>query len=509
VKASLFGLMLCVSGCAARAPEPVPVPTPPALSSALVAVDPLAEPPPPGLVPDAPFPAVDHQMLANGLDVRAVRYGNYPIVELRLVVLSGQGSDGPKTGLASVAGELLKAGGAGKWNPKTLVERAESLGTSLDILTTRERTQVSLSVTKHNFEAALEVLAAVALEPKFAPAEFGKLKQREIERVSSAARTSGRWMANMVLYRELYAMPTALHAYARYDATPEDFQKLTLNDCKTWHRQHFTPKNAFLVVAGDVDGPAAKAAVERLFGRWKGETPDPPYTTAPLPPEKTKVLVVDRPESAQSDVIVATLGVERKSPMWAQLAVTDQILGGGVAGRLFLDVREKRSLAYSTYSALVEVAHGPVPVILSAGTQTAKTGLAAQALLEHFEKIGASTPSDEETQIATKYLSDSFLLELDTVGSIAEMTAQLGVLGLPDDYYDGYRRAVRAVEPGDVVALAKKVYQPSHLLVVVAGDAERIARPLSHFGPVTIIDPEHGFAPGKTLPHDPTAKLEP
>src|SRR5262249_14736917 len=174
-------------------------------------------------------------------------------VELRLLVLSGQATDGAAVGTAELAGEMLKAGGAGKWDSRALLERAESMGSTLDVTTGLDSTEIALSVLKPDLEPALEVLAAVAFKPRFLPAEFTKLRQREIERVSSLARTSGRWAASMVLYSELYDLPTSVHAYAHYDATPKQLAKLSLEDCRRWHAKHVVPKNAWLVAAGDVD----------------------------------------------------------------------------------------------------------------------------------------------------------------------------------------------------------------------------------------------------------------
>jgi predicted Zn-dependent peptidase len=481
----------CAASCGGSVAAPPAPPAPPAGEAP--EPDARLEPPPPGLAPERAFPAVEHRRLANGLELRAVRFGSYPISEIRLVVRSGLASDGDATGLALLAGEMMKAGGAGTMGPRQLLERAESLGTSLDIVTSRDTTTISLPVTKHNLDAALEILSALVQKPRFDAGEFAKLKQREIERVSSLARTSGDWAAEMVLYRTLFELQTGVHGYSQPDATPEALKKITLQDCRRWHATHVTPNNAFLVVAGDIDGSTLETAAARWLGDWKGKAPPPPVLSQPLPPSGTTVYIADRPGSAQSEVMLATLGPERRSDRWAALRVTDQILGGGVAGRLFLDVREKRSLAYSTYSSLVPVAQGPVPIIVSVGTQTAKTEEAIAALLEHFELIGKDAPADAEVEIASRYLSDSFLLRMESAGQIADLTVHLGVHRLPDDYYDSYRKAVREVTPASVLETASRYFRKGTGVIVVSGDAASIKHTLTRFGPVHVVDPENGF----------------
>lgn len=505
----------CVAACgggsrepaAPTAPSAAPIPAPTA-APLPSAGGRASEPPPSGLSPDWKFPKIQDMPLDNGLVVRLIERHQLPVVQLDLVVKSGSATDREKPGLASVAGELLKAGGAGKWQSRALVEAAESLGSSLDISTDRDSTRITMSVTRDHFSEALDIVAAVVQKPRFDATEFKKLKQRETDRVTSLARTSAAWAASMVLWNKLFEIPAAVHPYSRYDALPRDLDTIRLEDCRAWHKREFSPKNAVFVVAGDLDAKDAKDQVARVLGTWSGDAPEPPSFTAPAPPGNISVHLVDRPSSTQAEVYVATLGPERQSPEWPDLRVTAQIVGGGVASRLFLDVREKRSLAYRTRAAADPVAHGPVPIILSAGTQTAKAGLAVQALLEHYDALSKGPPTDEEIDTATRFLSDVFLVGVDTVSTIATMSADLAVYGLPNEYYDTYRAAVRDVKKPAVLRLSERYAKPQKVLVVVAGDAARLGKPLSHFGAVRVIDAEHGFVTKTTIPQDATAPVE-
>ncbi len=472
------------------------------------ASDPMATPPPRGFSPATPFPAIAERDLDNGLALRVVTRRHLPVASVSLVVRSGQATDRDKPGVAVIAGELLKQGGAGQWSGRALLDAVESLGADLEVLTDRDATTITISVTTDHLSTALDVLAAMVTRPRFDRGEFDKLRQREIERVGSLARESPEWAADMVLYRDLYQLPAGTHPYARFDATAHDLDRLTLDDCKRWVHDNVTPGNAFLVVAGDVDPDAILGEAGRAFKGWKGTAPTPAAFTAPMPPSRLQVRVVDRPGSVQSAVVVAALGPERQSAGWPDLAVALQVLGGGVAGRLFLDVREKRSLAYSTGATVTQVAHGPVPIVVSAGTRTDKTGETVDALLENLAALGSAPPRPEEVETATDYIADSFALHLETVDAVAALTAHLGILGLPGDWYDSYRSEAARVDAAAVQRVAHQYFDKDHALVVVSGDAARIAEPLSHFGPVQVIDPEHDFTVERTLPEDPTVSLE-
>jgi zinc protease len=312
----------------------------------------------------------------------------------------------------------------------------------------------------------------------------------------------------MILYRELFEVPTAIHPYSRYRALPADLTRLTLADCKAWHKQHMTPKNAVLIASGDVDIDALAKAAERAFAGWQGEKPEAPRFSEPMPDAERHLYLVDRPGSGQAQVMVGRLGPARQTPAWPSLAVLNQVLGGGVAGRLFLDVREKRSLAYSTGSSLDETAHSPVPIVLSAGTQTNKAPQAVQALLENLEKMGKNAPTPAEIETATRYLSDSFLFKTETVGALADMTAKLSVLSLPDDYYDQYRKAVRNIDGATALGSAGQFFASDRVVIVVAGDAEKLSQRLTHFAKVIIVEPQKGFTPGRMLPMNASQPLD-
>jgi zinc protease len=502
-----FALVACLIagfGCAGAAPAPKPAPAPAPVPAAPPAppVDPLAEPPPPGITPTLPFPEVIHRQLDSGLRLAIVPRRGFPTVELRLIALSGLASDGNLTGIAALTGKLLKDGGAGAWSSRELVERAESLGARLSVSTDRDSTRIGLGVTTSSFEPALEILAAVAAKPRFSAVEFDKLRQREIDRVKDRARTSPNWLATMVLYRELYELPVTTHPYARVDALPDELAAIRLADAKAWYKKHVTAENSVLLVSGDVDADTVERAAQRHFAGFRGARPEPTSFTDARGPAALELFVVDRPGSSQSQVLLGTLGPERRSDAYPALMTANQVLGGGVSGRLFLDVREKRSLAYSTSSWIEEPAHGPMPIVLSAGTQTARTADTVAALLEHFEKMGTSAPSADEVERATRFLSDSFLFKMETTGAIAELAAKLVVLGLPDDAYDEYRHAVRQLEADRVQAVAGRYFEKGRAVVVVAGDAAQIAKPLARFAKVFVLDPERGFVIQRTIPRE-------
>jgi zinc protease len=466
-------------------------------------------PPPPTETPRTPFPTVISESLNNEMGVDVIERHALPLVELTLLVHSGQASDGDHPGAAAVTSLLLEAGGAGPWSSQQLRERVDALGSSLSITPGRNAITLSLAVSRDHVDEGLRILAALVRQPRFSPEEFGKLRVRERERVSSLFRTSGTAVARYVLNRELYSQPLGVHPYASLEALPSELDRLTLPSCRAFHRRHFTPANLRLIAVGDITPTEATSLARRYFGTWAGGAPPSEGVGLPIAPTSLRILVVDRPGSTQSDIVVGLLGPRRQEREFSSVLTMQQIVGGGVAGRLFLDLREKRSLAYSTSTSMMEVEEGPSTILLTAGTQTAKTREAVAALLEHVELAATGQLSPGELETAQNYLVHGMPMRWETVGSLAQQLALLRTLGLSERHFDELRDEIAETSPQSL-ALAREFYARSRAVVVVAGDAALVQDDLRALGPVEILDPNTEFTIQKRLEatEAPTARTQ-
>jgi zinc protease len=501
--------VLLLAGCAAEAP-------PPPLTGVVIPVrDTAPKPPPPREAPPASgqakpyhFPKVGWADLPGGLRVATIPSKALPIAQVRVVIGGGRAADGEKPGLAALTAQLLRDGGAGPMSSRELTTRIASLGAELTVDTGFDATTLGLAVTRDRLGEALDLLGALVQKPQLSPVEFDKLKKRQVERLTDAARTRGAWGASMVLYRDLFSLPSEHHPYASFGPTVDEVARITVADCRAFHRRYYTARNTFVVVAGDAAPDAARALVQKAFTGFAGGDAPAISFVDPVPPDGRKVTLVDRPKSAQSDVFVGALGPARTDRAFAAFAVENQILGGGAAGRLFADVREKRGLAYAAATQVTELAHGPSVLIAHAGTQTAKTGLALEALLDALGRTTQTAPDLDEVEAAQRFLSDGLAVRLDTIGAVADELVHLHTLGLPDDHDDGYRKELNEITPAVALKAATDHLRVGHEVIVVVGDAAVIGPMLSHFGEVKVVDPTRDFARIRTIPMDGGAALE-
>jgi zinc protease len=442
------------------------------------------EPPEPAEPKDLSLPPIQVRDLDNGLQVNTIVAGQLPVVYATLVVRSGGESDPAKLpGLASLVAHMLKEGTTERTSAQ-IAEEIEFLGADLWTSSDEENTYVGVRSLAEHFDVVMAILAEVAGKPAFSQKEIDKLKRREIDRLALAEREPD-YIARRTFYRALYGN----HPYGTVDTTPQAVQRVRRQDLVRWHREHFVGKNSFLIVAGDVEPEQVVNTAARTLGSFSpGKRAVPTYDEPPQTTDR-KILIVDRPGSVQSVIYIGNLAIRRANREWIPLIVANQVLGGSAASRLFMDLRENRSLTYGAYSAIVERAEIG-PFVAYASVRTEVTTEAVGAFFEHLERINQQPVAPEELANAKRYLSDSFPLKVDTPGKLAELVMELRTYGLPDDYWDHYRNWIRKTGASEAHDVARNYIRPNDALLVVVGQAADFAQTLQQFGPVTVISPD-------------------
>jgi len=440
------------------------------------------QPPPASAAPrDVHLPPVVRVALRNGLELNTVVADRLPIVYVHLVIRSGLARDPANLpGLASFVTDMLEQGTTTK-DSAEVADAIEHIGSSLQVAASADSISLTMNATSDQLDAMLAILSDIVMHPAFSDEEVERLRARESDRLAvtyADPSSLGR--------REFFRLAYGEHPYAHIDLTADSLARLTRTDLVAWHRTHFVPSNAFMVVVGAVTPEQTRRSVDRAFRGWRGAAV--PAITFPDVPARTgrEILLVHRPGSVQSVIAVGNLTVPRAHPDFMALDVANQVLGGSAASRLFMDLRERRSLTYGAYSGVDEMA-GVSPFRARAAVPNQRTEPAMDAFMEHLQRIVTEEAPAAEVDDAERYMSDSFPLQIDTFGRVAYMVAYLRLFSLPDDYWDTYRTQIRAVTPAQALAAARAHIRPDQGIVVVVGDANVVAEPLARWGTVQMV----------------------
>ncbi len=442
--------------------------------------------PPPALT----LPVIERVTLANGLTVLYMPKREVPLVQINVVVKVGQADDpADRPGLASMTAAMLDEG-AGERTALELSDEVEFLGASLFAGGDDHSTTVALHVPRAKLEAALPLLADVVLRPRF---DGDELERQRRERLTTMTqwRDEPRAIAQAEYIRALYG---DRHPYGRMAlGSPASVASMTVEHLRAFHRTWFVPGNAAVIVVGDVALAEIRPMLERAFGGWaQGAVP---ARTAPATPQvgRRRVILVDKPGAAQSEIRIGMPAVSRETPDYDALVAMNTVLGGSFTSRLNQKLREEKQYTYGARSGF-EFGKYPGPFTAQAAVQTNVTDSALVEFMRELRGIREPVPEDELAR-ARNYAALRFPARFQSVASIANQLEELYVYDLPADYYNGYVQRLLAVSRADARRVARRYIDPDRFTVVVVGDRASIEQGIRalNLGPVEVLTVEDVF----------------
>ncbi|MGE5717162.1 MAG: M16 family metallopeptidase [Acidobacteriota bacterium] len=441
---------------------------------------------PPPALPPLPFllPSFTGARLANGLALRATRWGRRPTVAVS-VLFPGAGSAADPQGhegTAEITGETFLGGTRGK-KARALAEAIDDLAANLEVSAGSDSSVARLSILEKDLDAGLALLAEVLTESLFPEDEFEKNRRRQID-VLAEQRSEPDFLARERLLDRLYPG----HPYGRLTATEKGLEALTRDGVAGFAASRFSLANATLILAGAADPDVLLRAGTSAFEGLPGGNvvPGPPV---PPPPQigGFSIHLVHRPGSVQTNLLYARPALRRGSPRFPAALAANQALGGGASSRLFHVLREERGLTYGAYSSLAtRVAGGQFSASIDCRTEVTRE--AFSGLFDLIRAFAVEGPTEEEHGRARKYLLGSFPIPRETPGGIVQDEITRLLHGLPEDEWGTWRDRLAAVSRRDACQAAADFFDPSTGILAAVGDAKLIRPVLESFGDTTLWD---------------------
>ena len=262
--------------------------------------------------------------------------------------------------------------------------------------------------------------------------------------------------------------------------TVKTVEALTPADCAAFHEKVFTPSNVTLAIVGDFDAKEVTEEIAKLTADWKKtDLETPQYPKVEMPKEFTQK-IISMPESAQLHFYIGHVGVRRDNPDYYKLLVMDYVLGvgPGFTDRLSARLRDREGLAYTVRGTITGSADlEPGAFTGYIGTDSDNFDRVKKEFLEELNRIRDTAPKPQEVEDAKTYLVGSQSLRFSTSAEVAGQMLYVDRYHLGADYLSDYRKAVMAVTPEDVQAVAKKYLDPDHMVIVAAGAVDATGKP--------------------------------
>jgi zinc protease len=429
----------------------------------------LKQAPPP--LPSRPItlPSAHETTLSNGLVVVVVEDSRLPLVSYRLALRTGDAHDPAELpGLMDMLTGLLTEG-TESHTSREIADEVARLGATLQAGASSDYTTVAASSLATFSDNILELMADVALRPVF-PANEVELTKQNTKESLKQQRAQPSFLAGEMVARVMFGQ----HPYHVTAPTPESVDAVTRERLIEFHRSTFVANNAVFIIAGDVQQDSILQRVENLFGKWQ------PGTVAgdnfPPPPERKSrsAYVVDRPGSAQANIVISNAAITRTSPDYFPLLVMHTVLGANASSRLFMNLREEKGYTYGAYSSL-DARRTAGTFRATAEVRTPVTGDSLKEFFYELNRIRNEPVSEKEIGDAKSYLTGVFPIRLETQEGLIDQLVQIKVFGLPENYLEIYRSSIQAVTIQQVQEVARKYVRPDEAAIVIVGDGAQLA----------------------------------
>ena len=422
------------------------------------------------MLPNSYLSRVHRFRLENGITLLVREDGTVPTVGVRAVFPGGLREETQLTnGAFSFISELLPKG-TRNLTAKELAEAVADMAGGLTGFGGKNTFGVKADFLARFFPEGLALVRDVIREPAFAPQEAEKIRPELLAQLKQQDDS-----LTSLAFQEFNSQLFGGHPYGLNSIGSEDaIKSFTAAALKDIYFKHAKPENLVLAISGDVKAEETKDLVVRLFGDWqrakiqeKHEIYEDILPPASLTKEKIKEI---RRDKEQVHLVIGFLGTTLKNSDRYGLEVLDTILSGQ-SGRLFTELRDKQSLAYSLSSfSFFGLDTGAFGIYV--GTSPEKKEQAINSVWNELKTIREMRVSQEELDRAKNILISQYELALQTHSAQALELGLNETYGLGQDFGNRYIEAIKAVDATKVIEVARKYILPDAYVMVAVG-AER------------------------------------
>ena len=405
-------------------------------------------------------PPIHRSQLANGITLVTIANPTADIVSGRFFIPAGsRWETSAQAGLAQLLTSVMMKG-TEQLSALAIADRVESAGAGLSAETTTDYIKLNLKTVRSDLVDIFKLAGEILRTPNFLDAQI------ELERklILQAIRSQTEQPFNNA-YRQLRTALYGEHPYSRSSlGTAATMAQITRQDLVDYHQTHIRPDRLIISLAGRITPAEAIDLVTKVFGDW--EIPD-----LNLPTLATELVTtqpqyqVEHQATQQAIVMLGYLAPAIHDPDCIALKLIDSYLSNGMSSRLFVELREKRGLAYDVsafYPTRLDTSHFAVYM----GTNPTNTDIAVSGLRAEVDRLGVESLSAAELQTAKDKLLGQYALGKQTNGQLAQTYGWYELLGLGLDFDMEFSTAIQQLTSAQLQTVANKYLSEPYISIV-------------------------------------------
>ena len=435
------------------------------------------------------FPVPERGALGNGMTVLRCHRPGQQVAAVRVCL--DMPLDAEPDGLDGIAAIMMSAlsEGTGKHTAEEFAAEMErcgaTLGTSADYLGAR----VSMEVPVSRLPKALGLLAEALHTPTFPSGEIERLVRNRLDEIPLEMANPGRRAAKQ-LAQELF--PASARLSRPRNGTKDTVARIDAATVRAFYQGHVRPARATAVVVGDLTGAGLDAALAGTLAGWTGDAAEPVPMRPVIADDTARVVIVDRPDAVQTQLLIGRTGPDRHDRAWPALVLGTYCLGGTLTSRLDRVLREEKGYTYGV-RAFQRVLRSPAPhargrtsgaslLAISGSVDTASTNPALDDVRTVLRTLAAEGLTDTERDMAVRNLVGIAPLQYERAASVAGTLADQVEQHLPDDYQAQQYARLAQTGTAEATAAVIAAFPENRLVTILVGDASQIKAPVEALG---------------------------
>jgi predicted Zn-dependent peptidase len=398
-----------------------------------------------------------------------------------LLVRRGAADDPPgKEGLTALTVDMLDEGSEGR-SAIQMHEALARIGAQLDSDIGPDSVLLTVSALGRFTDRALALLADMAARPTLASADFERVRQLRLHRLTQLRDLPGA-IADRTFTRLLYGS----HPYGHTPLGGEQsLASLTTDDVRLFHAETLRPSEATLIVVGDCEHVLLHRQAEAAFAGWGSSSAGAVTRSGDLA-TPSRLNVVPRPGASQSELRIGHVAAARDTPDYHALVTANMVLGGQFVSRINLNLREDKGFTYGARTSF-DFRRLPGPFSLQVSVQTTATAQAIQESMNEIAAIRGTRPvTAEELALGSAALTRGYARNFETAEQVARAVTQIALYDLPDNYFEDFVPHIERLTPEEVTAAAARHLHPDRLTTLIVGDLAQVS---DHLAGLDLGDP--------------------
>ena len=423
--------------------------------------------PPYGKSPELNIPTVWKKELDFGIKVFGIENNEVPLVEFEIQIDGGLMLENiNKIGVSNLMASLMTKGTKNK-TPEDLENAIESLGANIYAYATEENIVIAGSTLSKHFDATMDLVTEILLEPRWDETEFELIKQSTISNIQRQQA-----IPNSIAYSQFAKLLYGEDNILAYNSSgsEDSVESISIVDLENYYNTNLTPKLTNIHVVGAISETAVVKALNKINTTWEPKDVAIPELAMPLYPEESMVYFYDVPGAKQSVIRFGYPALKATHKDYYPASVMNYRLGGGsFASQLTQELRESKGYTYGIRSRFNGTANKG-EFVISSGVRSNVTYESAALVKEILENYGKNY-NDEDLEVTKGFTIKSSARAFETLGAKLNMLTNISNYGYSDNYAKQQEELVKAMTVEDIKALVEKYIKPNQMIYLVVGDA--------------------------------------